>query len=367
MSKQLYSFDDYSIFEFKELLNRKLGFKISSKIDCLKLSEILNEEGFGMVSESTLYRLFLKSDEHKPFKNTLKILCNYIGFDDWQQFNESVDEIKNFKIKNGILPLTNIQKGLLFQCISTKSYKPLNSLFDALVETEQWSKNIISTAIFDSLLHVKSPEIFLKYFASNNFVREEFFEKGVDPTFRIKNYEIGFQYYLENTNPNNSIIDLQNHLFGNTILFRNYFLKKEYFKSVEIGKKLYEFPVINEKELELIFIFPRIRYIAYRLFYFNLIKANPNLIEDYIISLLEYCSKVNPTLNIVERKIIFHTIAEAFLYSSVSKSYQNQLKELFFNEFKKIPQSVINEPLRKILPYFESNGLLTVRPNLNLT
>ena len=73
-----YSLNTFIISELKSQIAIKLCFPISGKPDCDKLSEILIKEGYGSVSSTTLYRLFVNHNGIEPYKHTLNILVNYI-------------------------------------------------------------------------------------------------------------------------------------------------------------------------------------------------------------------------------------------------------------------------------------------------
>ena len=86
------------------------------------------------------------------------------------------------------------------QCIQLKNYRPLEALFNNLDEVDQEAKDSIILTIFDSLLVSPNTVSFFKHFYENTFIKEEFFELGVDPAFRIANYDEGFNLYYEITN-----------------------------------------------------------------------------------------------------------------------------------------------------------------------
>ena len=62
MTKARYNLNTFTLTELKSQIAIKLCFPISGKSDCEKFSEILLNEGYGSVSTTTLYRLFLNYD-----------------------------------------------------------------------------------------------------------------------------------------------------------------------------------------------------------------------------------------------------------------------------------------------------------------
>ena len=91
MTKSRYALNSFTLLELKSQIEVKLCFPISGKPDCAKLSEILLVEGYGGVSETTLYRLFVNYSGIVPYKNTLDILVNYIGYPTWEHFLEAIE------------------------------------------------------------------------------------------------------------------------------------------------------------------------------------------------------------------------------------------------------------------------------------
>ena len=67
--------DEYFIQILKVKLAEKIGYVISNKPDCAKLSELISQKGNEYISESTIYRIFFQSEKHVPYKNTLDIIC----------------------------------------------------------------------------------------------------------------------------------------------------------------------------------------------------------------------------------------------------------------------------------------------------
>ena len=362
MTKQLYNFNAYLAQELNIQLMKKLGYSIKSKSDCSKLSELIFKEGLGLISQSTLCRMLLYDKDHKPFFSTLNIIAWYLGFIDWNDFSKTIKIKKQYSYNNGHVPNDRIEKSLIYHCIQYKSYKPLAELFNNTIDIEQEAKDNITLALYDSLLATSNTMSFFKYFGNNTFVRESFFEYGVDPSFRIANYEEGFNIYIRNYNPSSSLLDMQSYIFGNCVLLRHYYNKGTFDKALFISMKLYDKMLLSETELEHIYIFPRLRYLSLKLVYLKLINENKTLFEDYVHYLIEYAKALYASLTSIERRILFYTIADVFLMTKINKKHQDQLKAVFENEFSLFPDGVLHKPLTKVLTYFEPNGLLQHRP-----
>ncbi|WP_264520665.1 hypothetical protein [Flavobacterium sp. N1994] len=362
MAQQLYPFDTFSVRELNLQLMKKLGYSIKSKSDCAKLSELIFKEGLGLISQSTLYRILLYDKAHKPFYNTLTIITQFLGYIDWEDFCKTIHRKKKLEYTNGHLSHTNLEKSLLYQCIQLENYRPLEALFNNIGDVEQEAKDSITLMLYDSLLSISDTMPFFTYFGNNTFIRESFFEYGVDPSFRIANYDEGFRIYLGNYTPDKSLLDLQSFIFGNCVLFRHYCVKGDWDKALGLGQTLYNTPLLSATEMESIYVFPRLRYLSLKLVYLKLTNANAALIEDYVHYLIDYAKTVYSSLTYIERRIVFYNLGDVFLQTNVNKFYQEQLKALFENEFALFPEGLLHKPLAKVLPYFEPNGLLQHRP-----
>ena len=105
MSKTRFALNTYTLLELKSQLALKLFFVVSNKSDCQKLSEILLKEGFGSISVTTLYRLFINYNGAVPYKNTLTVLARFIGYDSWENF---IDTVESNSYNDGIkMKITN--------------------------------------------------------------------------------------------------------------------------------------------------------------------------------------------------------------------------------------------------------------------
>jgi hypothetical protein len=362
MAQQLYPFDTFSVGELNLQLMKKLGYSIKSKSDCAKLSELIFNEGLGLISQSTLYRILLYDKAHKPFYNTLSIITQFLGYIDWEDFCKTIHRKKKVEYTNGHLSHTNLEKSLLYQCVQLENYRPLEALFNNILDDEQEAKDSIMLSLFDSLLVSTNTISFFKYFYENTFIKEEFFEHGVDPGFRIANYDEGFNLYLSNCKPNSSKEDLQSFIFGNCILLRHYFIRGKFDKALAVGKQLYLNQLISDSELEEIYLFPRMRYLSSKLLFLRMIKTKKTVVTECVLGLLKYAKSVYSSLDAFGRRIVFYTIAEVFIQAKVDYAYQEQLKLIFINEFTLFPEGLIEKPLHKIITYFEPNGLLMQRP-----
>jgi len=361
MSKTRFNLNTFTLSELKSQIAIKLCFYISGKSDCEKFSAILLNEGYGSVSTSTLYRLFVKHDGVVPYEHTLNVLVRYIGYPSWNSFIEAVNNANEFDYKI-INKKKNSENGLLYQCIVHEANRPLFAYFESLQNRDAHFQSMVSLEVYDSLRQVRNPELFFSTFKSDRFVKEFVLEFAFDPAFRIKNYEQAFKLQLIDFSKVNSLASLQDFVFYHTVLFRHYYLNSNWNEALAIGTKLFSAISEDSSSLESIFIFPKMRFKAYKIWYMALVGATKHAIEDYITELFGYTKIIYPTIGTFERRVIFHCIAEVFCYSKIDCKYHLLLKQIFKNEFDSFPSNLFDKSIKKALPYFEANGLLHYRP-----
>lgn len=362
MTKSRLALNPYTLAELKNQIALKLGFPITGKSDCKKLSEILMEEGYGSISETTLYRLFVNYNGITPYKHTLNVLSSYIGLEVWEDFIDTL-ESNNFSNKIILNNRNQNSDSLLFHCIFHETYKPLQDYFESIQNKEYNFKVNVALEVFDSLLKIKKPELFFAEFTRNKFVKEFVLEDGFDPSFRITNYDYAYKLYTNEIKNNDSLESLQDFVFSQSVLFRHYFISKKLPEALEIGEKIFVSESINSNDLESIYIFPNIRFKAYKIWFLEMTGKSQFIVEDYANEILDYFKTIYCTMDAIERKIVFHTLAEVFCYSSLSIDFHWQLKLIFKEEFSKIPKNIFEKHLYNSLSYLEANGLLLNRPN----
>lgn len=339
----------------------KIGYKISTKPDCSKLSDLIIESRHCFISESTLYRLFLQSKNHRFYKSTLDILCQFLGYQDSVEFNEKLTESRQQLHLSGI-HLSSKSNNLLFYCIENTAKNPLIDFFEETNELDHGFKTDVSVSIFDGLVKSTKQDWFFKEFAQNKYIREYFFERGHDPKFRIKHYDQAYLTYLESVHKEKDLKHFQDYLFGNCVLFRYYFINQKTTKALKQGKVLYAAKLNVEAHQNDLFIFPFIRYTAYKLWYLSLTNSKTIEREGYALYLIDLCQRLKGQLETMEQRILFHTVAETFVHSSIPESFHLELKTIFSDAFQHLPEVIYTKHLKYSLPYFNENGLLYFRP-----
>ena len=186
-------------------------------------------------------------------------------------------------------------------------------------------------------LYLKSYLLFLKgNYNEALLLIEELLKKSQT----IKNYNLLLQISKKNNLQNHKLSDIKNKISE---------LKK-------LGKSLYEEFNFSTKELNRINVFPRTRYLAYKLFY--LYTSNSTLkLEKHIEWLLAYAEKSKQGLSINEQRILFYVLADAFCSCPfISNEKQESLKNIFVDVYKLMPANLASLPLKKALPYLDQNA-----------
>jgi hypothetical protein len=360
MRKSIISDSQINLLKQKVLI--QAGFNITTKSDCVKLSKFLLNTGVGYISETTIYRLFLKDDnKHAPYKSTLDILCNFIGYADLSLFIESnlVDYgfIKDYNFSDTTLDF------LFYSCIKNNNFKSLFEYFEKIEDLTDEVKKGIVLNLFDALTKSDNNNSFFKEFSENKFVREWILELGHDPKFRIANYDEAYLYYLKNTKITKDFNHLQQYVFANAVLFRSSFIRNDFKNASIYGLKLYV------KNLNLILshsndihFFPFVRFISYRLWYLSLINSSAVDTLEYAKYLLEFTKLNLINADKLKREILFNTIGEVLVRSNLPISYQVTFKQLFVTELMDLNLNEFDFKLVDLLPQLQPNGLLRHRP-----
>lgn len=93
---------DLNIEEKKDELKRSIKFKFAKPLNSLKSFEELSD--ITKLSAQTLRRFFGKIDlNNKTSTTTLSLLCKYVGFQDWQNFEEQYQTKSNILVQDKVL------------------------------------------------------------------------------------------------------------------------------------------------------------------------------------------------------------------------------------------------------------------------
>jgi hypothetical protein len=338
-------------------LEDHIGYRIYTKLDCRNIAQQVQQKLNRSVSESTLYRLFLWEDNQTtPYLHTLNTLSEFIGYQNWFSLADHLENLSKFQFGFGSFSQDNEHRSLLSISIELGDLRPLHVFLEQFSTQLDLDKQfLMGEEIYQSLRNNPyNNRLFFKNLSSVPIVRRCFFELLADPDFTIPNYEEGLFHYLENVKPSRSEAELQDFIFANALLFRHYYVSKQYELCAKIGKLLYEDGPLNEAEISSISIFPLIRYFAYKLFYFSL-KGSFSL--DYLEWLLNFARNEAAKRDVLEKRIILHTLCDAL---HIKPEYQEMVfadfKGLFPDVFQFFPSYMLEAPFSERLRYLESNS-----------
>lgn len=363
MGKPTKHFSDDIIRELIRHLLIYATFPIRTRGDCAILSKKIQEKGAGYISESTLYRLILTPDKsHSFYTNTYDKLAAFIGMNNMNDFEQWQRKQRDFDFGLGIITVKNKPvKSMVKVCIHTNSFYPLQEFTEQLHELEQHQKMRLGLEIYQSLLSNPNNNLaFFKRFSHLPVVRDCFFENCIDPEFKLIGYAEGLQYYLNQANPKNSLPQFQQFVFGNCILFRHFILKNKKQEAKKYGKKLYEEYSIKLWKLNKLFIFPRMRYLAYKIWWLELNNLHLEA-EKYTRQVLEYCEDNLKYWSENEQRIAFSCLAEVLLSIDNNLHLHIQLKSVFNKLLLGFSDTMIQKPLSEILSYTGHDGLLVYK------
>lgn len=336
MPKPKYKISPYLIKGLKWFLEVQVGYQIRTKLDCRKVAELVTKKTGAAISESTIYRLFLLKDgQNTPYFHTLEIIAKFIGHPSWLDLENEINELSKFHFLYGAMPGHSPYKSLMKFNIHSDSLRPLYNFLEQFPEDLDTERRfLLGHEIYSSLKTNPNKNIdFFKNFQNIPVVRSSFFEFLADPDFSIPDYELGLIYYLGNIKPHQSLKALQDYVFANTMLLRYYFLIDNKDKVVEIGKALYLDFEMTENEMNSLYIFPKIRYLSYKLLFrfvnFGFDVTYWTWLKDFALS-----RTINSDFE--EKRIIIHTILDTL---RINKSLQLQV----YDEFSKLHPDVFSK------------------------
>ncbi len=360
MPKPLLEISPLVLKKFKQEVFLNIGFVVRSKSDCKKLSELMTNYDNQSLSESTLYRFFFKTpDQHHCYQNTLDKLAAFAKLDSWDVFCRTNNFEYNYTISNGFL--NNQNASLIKRCIYNDEYKSLGGFMEDLPKNiDDNLKRVITLEIYIALLNNKKSNLaFYKNLSGISSIRSLFFENGIDPEFKIPDYEIGLQYYLKNVDFTKSQKDLQDYIFANCILFRYYYKAGNKDLALFYGSLLYEKNGFTLQSLSSIDIFPKSRWVGYQLLYYKLME-NIKLYERSENEIIDFGRKQFPKNENFNNKIILYNTLDTFHICNSKPTVINKIKKVFVDILPEITQ--LNS-FDSLMRHLEPNGLIRVLNN----
>jgi len=346
--------------ELKWRIQDKIGFNITNKLDCKKLSELIRDENLPVISESTLYRIFLV-DNHKstPYLHTLNILAQFINYLDWESLSKIFNDRAYFQMKYGQFTSENkFTKSLITCCIESNDLTPFIDFCEHLpANLSDEETHLIGEEIYFALLNTPNPDQNIDFFKSTShlpIIRRAFFEFMADPGFKIPHYRFGLECYINNIQDQHNI---QDFIFAKSLLLLDYIYKSDSENALIIAEELFDKKTYSEDELNSIHIYPCIRFLSYRIFYIEL-QGEPT--TNYIKYLFKYIQNRYAAWDHLEKRIVFHTLCETFFLCQTNTEIQEkELKDLFKDLYLYYPDYFNEASLQELLIYFNTNSSAT--------
>ena len=363
MPKPIHELSPFVYSELRKYIRIKTGLLIQTKPECERLSSQIKEQTQILISASTLYRIFIAEENSKPYLNTLNGLSVFCGFKDWYEFENHVNELARFDFSYGKIHINEKPVGSFIKiCIHNNQLEVLYEYASQFPEEIDFEKKIrIGYELYQSLLDNPNSNIaFFDKFSGLPLIREAFFELMADPDFKIKDYEYGLKSYLNYCEPAVKFNDYRDIIFAKSMLFRHYYISGQSDKANHIGKELFESGQEHQFDFEALYIFPKFRFLAYRLLFKHL-KADADSVLAYKQFLLEYCENNISNWSSFEQSVAFYNIAEVFSFIKPKKDTEDQLRKVFQVLISKLPKSKVNKSLDKLLPYFQENALIKLK------
>ena len=130
---------------------------------------------------------------------------------------------------------------------------------------------------------------------------------------------------------------------------------------MHLGNELFSDFDSMKKRLESIHPFPKMRYLSLYLSYLNLKNVSKHALLDYASILLAEAERFTNHSDMIIRGIALYQVAESFVNNQMPVEFHNQLKYLFRIDIQRLPETMSNSSLQKIMPYFQPNGILKNR------
>ena len=219
----------------------------------------------------------------------------------------------------------------------------------------------IGYEFYQSLLENPNSNIdFFDKFSALPLIREVFFELMADPDFKIKEYEYGIQSYLKYcklpSNPN----DFRDIIFAKSILLRHYYINGNYEKGYQVGTELYKSGIDSQFDFETLYIFPKLRYLAYRLLYKKL-QSDLDSCNAYKQYLIDYTNENNSKWTLFEKRVAFSIFADVFSITNTESTTIEKLKSSFKELICDLPKSMKKNSLESLIMYFQENASIKLR------
>jgi hypothetical protein len=230
----------------------------------------------------------------------------------------------------------------------------LIEIFNSLEDENYKTKEFYGLKTFLNFQNTNLFPSFIKKFGDNPFVRTILMEALYDPKHRIEGYAESIELYLNSANKQSASFE-QDAVFANAVLFRYYYLNKD-LKALEIGARLYDKGRVDVSDAA-IHVFPKTRFIAYKLWYLSMKKLAKKQLIDYQSFILHWIQiELEKTVSVLEISIIYQTIIEVVQQLKLTE-FEHQITQLIEQKLIQLNKGKID-----LLKLNNANGLLNFLP-----
>ena len=119
---------------------------------------------------------------------------------------------------------------------------------------------------------------------------------------------------------------------------------------------------LSDKQIEKLHIYPRLRYLAYQLFYYQFFNDTINF-QNHAQFLINYCATNIEKWDNLEQRIVFSCIAETFIILDSPINYANSLKIVFSKLIQIYTLNKSEATLQELFKYTQVTNLKFVNYN----
>ncbi len=174
-----HEFDDNHLSLLKKRLEEKTGMRVFDFNDCIRLSIKLSQEKIN-ISAHTLARFYkILKKEHKPYRSTLNLMANFIGFTSFDEFCQyENDSLKRRLNRKFTFSTGDFSFSALEIAIAQSDWKHVCQVLDAYEIDKR--KQALTDFLGNEVRHHKDRLNFLKALMEIENGRHLFYESFVD-------------------------------------------------------------------------------------------------------------------------------------------------------------------------------------------
>lgn len=178
MPKALRDIDEKLIERLKQALGKRVNVSFNSNKSYYNISRFLFDRTHVNVSQSTLRRLFQYDSPHSPTKSTLDLICQSLGYYNWEDFVEKETELDHFDLLQvisaiqiaGIPSFQEVQRQVSLFIDNPGLFRLLEAIVEAAIS--QRSLSILGSLFeLDGVFDYRQDSIKIYFFIHNLVIK----------------------------------------------------------------------------------------------------------------------------------------------------------------------------------------------------